>query len=94
MNFYWFNLFCFFYIYVYLQTLKFKEMEFELREEQEFITLIQLLKAVGVSYNGAEAQRMVVDELVSLNGELETRKRAKIRRGDVVKVFETEIKIK
>ena len=42
-------------------------MEFKLREEQEFITLIQLLKAVGVSYNGAEAQRMVVEELVSLN---------------------------
>jgi ribosome-associated protein len=77
-----------------LQTLKKENMEFELREEQEFITLIQLLKAVGVSYNGAEAQRMVVEELVSLNGELETRKRAKIRRGDVVKVFETEIKIK
>lgn len=84
----------FFYIVVYLQTLKNKIMDFELREEQEFITLIQLLKAVGVSYNGAEAQLMVVDELVSLNGELETRKRAKIRRGDVVKVFETEIKIK
>lgn len=84
----------FFYIIVYLQTLKFKEMEFELREEQEFITLIQLLKAVGVSYNGAEAQRMVVEGLVSLNGELESRKRAKIRRGDVVKVFDTEIKVK
>lgn len=81
----------FFYIYVYLQTLKFKEMEFELREEQEFITLIQLLKAVGVSYNGAEAQRMVVEGLVYLNGELESRKRAKIRRGDVVKVFDKEI---
>lgn len=84
----------FFYIYVYLQTLKKENMDFELREEQEFITLIQLLKAVGVSYNGAEAQRMVVEELVSLNGELETRKRAKIRRGDVVKIFDTEIKIK
>jgi ribosome-associated protein len=69
-------------------------MDFELREGEDFITLIQLLKAVGVSYNGAEAQRMVVEELVSLNGVLETRKRAKIRRGDVVKVFETEIKIK
>lgn len=84
----------FFYICVYLQTLKNMIMDFELREDQDFITLIQLLKAVGVSYNGAEAQRMVVEELVSLNGELETRKRAKIRRGDVVKVFETEIKIK
>ena len=69
-------------------------MDFELREGEDFITLIQLLKAVGVSYNGAEAQRMVVEELVSLNGELETRKRAKIRRGDVVKIFDTEIKIK
>lgn len=84
----------FFYIIVYLQTLKKENMDFELREGEDFITLIQLLKAVGVSYNGAEAQRMVVDGLVSLNGELESRKRAKIRRGDVVKVFDTEIKIK
>lgn len=84
----------FFYIIVYLQTLKKENMDFELREGEDFITLIQLLKAVGVSYNGAEAQRMVVDGLVSLNGQVESRKRAKIRRGDVVKVFETEIKIK
>lgn len=84
----------FFYIVVYLQTLKNKIMDFELREGEDFITLIQLLKAVGVSYNGAEAQRMVVDGLVMLNGQVESRKRAKIRRGDVVKVFETEIKIK
>jgi ribosome-associated protein len=84
----------FFYIIVYLQTLKKENMEFELREGEDFITLIQLLKAVGVSYNGAEAQRMVVEGLVSLNGELESRKRAKIRRGDVVKVFDTEIKVK
>lgn len=69
-------------------------MDFELREGEDFITLIQLLKAVGVSYNGAEAQRMVVDGLVMLNGQVESRKRAKIRRGDVVKVFDTEIKIK
>jgi ribosome-associated protein len=84
----------FFYIIVYLQTLKKENMDFELREGEDFITLIQLLKAVGVSYNGAEAQRMVVDGLVSLNGQVESRKRAKIRRGDVVKVFDTEIKIK
>lgn len=84
----------FFYIIVYLQTLKKENMDFELREGEDFITLIQLLKAVGVSYNGAEAQRMVVDGLVMLNGQVETRKRAKIRRGDVVKIFDTEIKIK
>lgn len=69
-------------------------MDFELREGEDFITLIQLLKAVGVSYNGAEAQRMVVDGLVMLNGQVESRKRAKIRRGDVISIFEEEIKIK
>lgn len=69
-------------------------MDFELREGEDFITLIQLLKAVGVSYNGAEAQRMVVDGLVMQNGQVESRKRAKIRRGDEVKIFDTEIKIK
>lgn len=84
----------FFYIIVYLQTLKKENMDFELREGEDFITLIQLLKAVGVSYNGAEAQRMVVDGLVMLNGQVESRKRAKIRRGDEVKIFDTEIKIK
>lgn len=83
----------FFDIIVYLQTLKKENMEFELREGEEFITLIQLLKAIGVSYNGAEAQRMVIDGLVSLNGEQESRKRAKIRRGDVVEVFNEKINI-
>jgi ribosome-associated protein len=71
-----------------------KIMEFQLREGEEFIQLTQLLKAVGIAENGAMAGQMVIDGLVKLNGERESRKRAKLRRGDVISIFEEEIKIK
>lgn len=44
-------------------------MEFELRENDEYIQLTQLLKAVGIAENGAMAGQMVLDGLVKLNGE-------------------------
>ncbi len=67
--------------------------EFHLSENQEFIPLIQLLKASGIAYSGSEAQQMVVDGEVRVNGEIELRKRAKIRSGFTVEVGESEIKI-
>lgn len=69
-------------------------MEFELREGEDYIQLTQLLKAVGIAYNGAEAAAMVVAGEVMLNGEKESRKRAKLREGDVVRAFGKEIRIK
>lgn len=69
-------------------------MEFELRENDEYIQLTQLLKAVGIAENGAMAGQMVLDGLVKLNGERESRKRAKLRSGDVVRVMGNEIRIK
>lgn len=50
----------------------------------EYIELIKLLKAAGVVENGAEAQAMVVAGQVKVNGQPESRKRAKIRPGDRV----------
>lgn len=50
----------------------------------EYIQLIQLLKAAGLVENGGEAQALVMDNKVKVNGQLETRKRAKLRPGDVV----------
>jgi ribosome-associated protein len=50
----------------------------------EYIELIKLLKAAGFAENGGEAQNMVVQELVMVNSALETRKRAKLKSGDVV----------
>ncbi len=52
--------------------------------ETEYIPLIQLLKATRLAQSGGEAQRLVEMGLVSVNGNIESRKRAKIRPGDSV----------
>jgi ribosome-associated protein len=68
-----------------------KKLEFRLRDEEEFIPLIHLLKIMQVAASGGEAQAMVLDQLVCLNGQIETRKRAKIRPGDIVTAMGFEI---
>jgi ribosome-associated protein len=57
-------------------------MNFELRGE--YIELIKLLKATGLVMSGGEAKRVVEEGLVTVDGEVETRKRNKIRPGQVV----------
>ena len=59
-----------------------KELEFELTEE--YIQLIQLLKAMSLVGSGGEAKEVVREELVFCNGELETRMRYKVRKGDII----------
>ena len=66
---------------------KLNRIEFTLREGEDFIPLISLLKACDVVYSGAEAQEVVSAGMVLRNGEVETRKRAKITAGEVI-VFE------
>ncbi|MDR1225656.1 MAG: RNA-binding S4 domain-containing protein [Prevotellaceae bacterium] len=67
--------------------------EFQLHPDEEFIPLIQLLKAAHIAYSGGEAQQMVMDGMVTLNGQAESRKRAKIRRGDIVQMQDVTIKV-
>ncbi len=62
-----------------------EKIKFQIREGEDFIPLIQLLKAVNVVANGSEAQLVVVEGLVERNGKVEQRKRAKIVAGDVIK---------
>lgn len=50
----------------------------------EYIQLIKLLKVAGVADSGADAKEMVMAQQVKVNGELELRKRAQIRAGDMV----------
>lgn len=64
-----------------------RRISFTLREDETFIPLIGLLKATGVVESGSEAQDVVSAGLVLRNGEVETRKRAKIIAGEVI-VFE------
>ena len=68
-------------------------ISFCIRENQEFITLIQLLKFVGIAQSGAMAQELVEDGLVKVNYQVDYRKRAKIRRGDIVEIDDEVIEV-
>ena len=49
--------------------------------EGEFIQIDQLLKASGLCGSGGEAKQRVADGVVFVDGEIENRKRAKLRPG-------------
>jgi ribosome-associated protein len=68
-----------------------KEIDFKV--DGEFIELIQLLKATGLAQTGGHAKMIVDEEMVTRNGELETRKRAKLVVGDVIEVHNLKITI-
>lgn len=69
-------------------------MEQEFTIEGAYIELIQLLKVLGIAQTGGHAKMIVDDEQVLRNGELETRKRAKLVAGDVIKIDEITIVLK
>lgn len=64
---------------------------FELRSE--YIELIKLLKVTNLCSSGGEAKMMVDDELVTVDGEIETRKKCKIRAGQTVEFNGEVIKV-
>ncbi|MDA0303768.1 MAG: RNA-binding S4 domain-containing protein [Bacteroidetes bacterium] len=51
-----------------------------------YIDLLQLLKATGNAVTGGEAKALVEQGLIRVNGELEHRKRRKLRVGDIVEL--------
>ena len=67
------------------------ECDFELRDA--FIPLDALLKAVGVAASGGAAKAAVAAGQVRVDGQLETRKRCKIRAGQVVSVAGLSIRV-
>ena len=66
-----------------------EQYQFEL--ETEYIELIKLLKLTQIAESGGMAKMFVENGEVKLNGELEQRKRAKLRSGDVIEIFDMEI---
>ncbi len=60
-------------------------IKFEVTEE--YIELIKLLKVLQIAESGAMAKALVDNEEVLRNGEIETRKRAKIRKGETIQVL-------
>ena len=61
--------------------------------EGEFIPMIQLLKALHWVEHGGMAQRMVDEGLVKYNGEVDYRKRLKVRKGDIVEFEDMKVQI-
>lgn len=63
--------------------------EISLREGDDYIKLGQLLKKANMMSSGVDAKMVILDGLVSINGEVELRRGKKIYPGDVV-TFEGE----
>ena len=61
--------------------------------ESEFVELYKILKFEGLSESGGSAKQSIADGLVSVNGEVETRKRKKIRAGDQIDFIDHHIEI-
>lgn len=56
----------------------------EFKLEGDHIPMIQLLKATNLVQTGGEAQIVVSEGLVKYNGQVDYRKRLKVRQGDTV----------
>lgn len=65
----------------------------KLREQDEFIKLGQALKAAGLVESGVEAKDVILDGLVTVNGEVDTRRGKKLYNGDIVDFNGFQIKI-
>ena len=68
-------------------------MEFELRKEDSFIKLGQLLKACNIVSSGSEAKTVIINGLVKVNDEICNMRGKKIFRGDRVFFDNKEVKI-
>ena len=66
---------------------------FQLRAGEEFIRLGQILKATGLVENGGEAKEVIQEGLVSVNGEIETRRGRKLYKGDITSYDGREVQV-
>ncbi|MDP2152173.1 MAG: RNA-binding S4 domain-containing protein [Methylotenera sp.] len=59
----------------------------------EFIELCNLLKLAGIANSGGQGKVMVSDGIVRVDGNIETRRTAKIRSGQVVECLGQTVKV-
>lgn len=65
----------------------------EFKVEGDYIPMIQLLKAVNLVQTGGEAQIVVTEGQVKYNGQVDFRKRLKVKAGDIVEFRGQQIKV-
>jgi len=61
--------------------------------EGEYIELCTLLKLTGPTVSGGMAKHLIADGFVSVDGEIETRKKCKIRSGQTIRFEDFEIAV-
>jgi ribosome-associated protein len=61
--------------------------------ENDFIELYKLIKLLDLVDSGGQAKQLIENEMVFRNGDVETRKRAKIREGETIHIGEVTIKV-
>ena len=66
---------------------------FEFDLEGEYVELNQLLKLAGLCDSGGAGKQIVASGAVSVDGNVELRKTAKIRAGQVVRLDDVEIRV-
>lgn len=66
---------------------------FKLKEGEEYIELKNLIKLLGWVNTGGEAKVRIDNREVIVNGEIETQRRKKIRRGDFVRVGNNQAQV-
>ena len=59
----------------------------------DFIKLESLLKLTAICSSGGEAKMVILDEMISVNGEVCTQRGKKIRSGDLVEFQDTQIRV-
>ncbi len=62
--------------------------------KKDYITLQDLLKFENLVSSGGEAKMVILDGLVKVNGEIDTRRQKKLHDGDVVEFGKEVIKVK
>ena len=63
------------------------------RLEGDYIELYKLIKILDLVDSGGEAKQLVANSLVFRNGEVETRKRAKITAGETITIGDVVIEV-
>lgn len=67
------------------------EIEFELKGD--YIELVKLLKVSGLCQTGGQAKIIISEGEVGVDGEVETRRKKKIRDGQIVEYGNSVIKV-
>ncbi len=70
-----------------------KMENFKLKEGEEFIELKNLIKLLGWVDTGGEAKALIDNQDIKVNGEIETQRRKKVRRGDVVLYGNNQVQV-